>query len=141
LLVCGVKEVYNSTIMAGLQNIEKFSTHTNDVPHSQSPNLHKPSPLGSNKCAEFFAQLSTAQAINPILPRRKLMNIQVETGMDPWREEAWNVGQAVKIAEVAGREGWRVQYLVKLITAKKEIETMCEPVEEIKDLIESLCTS
>jgi hypothetical protein len=42
---------------------------------------------------------------------------------------------------VPGREGWRVQYLAKLIRAKKEMETMCEPVEEIKELIESLCTS
>ena len=72
---------------------------------------------------------------------RNLMNIQVETGMDPWREEAWKVGQAVKTAEVPGREGWRVQYLAKLIRAKKEMETMCEPVEDIKELIESLCTS
>ena len=72
---------------------------------------------------------------------RNLMNIQVETGMDPWREEAWKVGQAVKTAEVPGREGWSVQYLAKLIRAKKEKETMCESVEDIKELIESLCTS
>ena len=72
---------------------------------------------------------------------RNLMNIQVETGMDPWREEAWKVSQAVKTAEVPGREGWRVQYLAKLIRAKKEMDTMCEPVEEIKELIDSLCTS
>ena len=39
---------------------------------------------------------------------RNLMNIQVETNMDPWREEAWKIRQAVKFKEVPDREGWRV---------------------------------
>ena len=72
---------------------------------------------------------------------RNLMNIQVETNMDPWREEAWKIRQAVKFEEVPDREGWRVQYLAKLIRAKQEMETRCEPVEEIERLIGSLCTS
>ena len=41
---------------------------------------------------------------------RNLMNIQVETKMDPWKEEAWKIRQAVKLEELPGREGWRVQY-------------------------------
>ena len=49
--------------------------------------------------------------------------------------------KAVKTAVVPGRKGWRVQYLVKLIRAKKELVTVCEAVEEIKELIESSCTS
>ena len=62
--------------------------------------------------------------------RRNLMNIQVETKMDPWRKEAWKIGQAVKSEEVLGRECGRVQYL--LIRAKQEMDTMCAPVEKIK---------
>ena len=72
---------------------------------------------------------------------RNLKNIQLETKMDPWREEAWKIRQSVKLEEVPDREGWRVQYLAKLIRAKQEMETRCEPVEEIERLIGSLCTS
>ena len=38
-------------------------------------------------------------------------------------------------------EGWRVQYLAKLLQARKEMETKCQDVEEINLLIESLCSS
>ena len=72
---------------------------------------------------------------------RNLMNIQVETKMDPWKDEAWRIREAVKLTEVPDREGWRVQYLAKLIKAKQEMKTRCEPIDEIEKLIESLCTS
>jgi hypothetical protein len=72
---------------------------------------------------------------------RNLMNIQRETNLDPWREDAWRVRHSVKMADVPDREGWRVQYLAKLIGARQELETRCENVDEIDTLIQSLCSS
>ena len=51
------------------------------------------------------------------------------------------VRQQVNKAEVPVGEGWRVQYLAKLLQARKEMETKCQDVEEINILIESLCSS
>ena len=72
---------------------------------------------------------------------KNMMNIQRETGLDPWRSQAWMVREHISKAEVPVGEGWRVQYLAKLLHARKEMETKSQDVEEINLLIESLCSS
>ena len=72
---------------------------------------------------------------------KNMMNILRETGLDHWRSQAWMVRQQVNKAEVPVGEGWRVQYLAKLLQARKEMESKCQDVEEINILIESLCSS
>ena len=72
---------------------------------------------------------------------KNMMSIQRETGLDPWRSQAWMVRGKISKAEVPVGEGWRVQYLAKLLQARKEMETKCQDVEEVNLLIESLCSS
>ena len=72
---------------------------------------------------------------------RNLVNIQRETLLDPWVTEPWMVREAVERAEVPANAGWRVQYLGKLLDARRELDTKCESVEEVNLLIEGLCSS
>jgi hypothetical protein len=72
---------------------------------------------------------------------KNMMNIERETRLDPWTCKAWNVRNQVKRAGLPMGEGWRLHYLSKLLVARKELETMCQNVEEINLLIESLCSS
>ena len=57
---------------------------------------------------------------------KNMMSIQRESGLDPWRSQAWMVREQVSKVEVPG---WRVQYLAKLLQARKEMETKCQDVE------------
>ena len=72
---------------------------------------------------------------------RNLMNMERETGLDPWTTKAWKVREQVPRTEVQMGDRWRVQYLAKLLEARKEMEAKCHNVEEINNLIESLCSS
>ena len=72
---------------------------------------------------------------------RNLVNIQRETLLDPWVTEPWMVREAVERAEVPANAGWRVQYLGKLLDARRELDTKCESVEEVNLLIEGMCSS
>ena len=72
---------------------------------------------------------------------KNLANIERETGLDPWRSQAWKVRDMMKRVEVPDKEGWRPQYLMKLLMARKELDTKCSDVSEISKLIESLCSS
>ena len=72
---------------------------------------------------------------------KNLANIERETGLDPWRSQAWKVRDKIKRVEVPDKEGWRPQYLMKLLMARKELDTKCSDVSEISKLIESLCNS
>jgi hypothetical protein len=69
------------------------------------------------------------------------MCLERETGLDPWTAKAWCVREKVQRVEVPMGEGWRIQYLSKLLHAKKDLEIKCQDVEEINILIESLCSS
>ena len=46
---------------------------------------------------------------------RNLMQIERETNLDPWITPAWMIRETVVRAEVPPMEGWRVQYLGKLL--------------------------
>ena len=72
---------------------------------------------------------------------KNLKYLERETGLDPWTAKAWCVIDKVKRVEVPMGEGWRIQYLSKLLHAMKELETKCQYVEELNALIESLCNS
>ena len=72
---------------------------------------------------------------------KNLMNIQREASIDPWTRTGWKVREAVAGAEVPAMEGWRIQYLGKLLDARRDLETRCEDTEEISTLIDSLCSS
>ena len=72
---------------------------------------------------------------------KNLMKIQREANMDPWTRPGWEVREAVARAEVPAMEGWRIQYLGKLLDARRELETRCDDTEEITTLIDSLCSS
>ena len=72
---------------------------------------------------------------------RNLLNIERETFLDPWTSKSWEVREAVRRAEVPSSEGWRVQYLGKLLKARMELDTRCEDIEGVTSLIDSLCSS
>ena len=72
---------------------------------------------------------------------RNLMQIVRETGLDPWVEPGWKVRAAVQKSDLPVNEGWRVQFLMKLINARGEMEAKCEDTQEVTNLIESLCSS
>ena len=61
--------------------------------------------------------------------------------LDPWNTEAWRVRNAVPRSQVPAADGWRVQYLSKLLSRRLEMETECQDVEEITSLIDSLSSS
>ena len=72
---------------------------------------------------------------------RFLMNIQRETLLDPWLAQSWKVRAAVPKSNVPAQEEWRLVYLMKLIAARKHMESSCEDTIEVNALIESLCSS
>ena len=72
---------------------------------------------------------------------KNMLGIERETGMDPWTAKAWSVRKEVPRAEVPPGEGWRVQYLSKLLLARREMMVMCQDVEQVNVLIDSLCSS
>ena len=72
---------------------------------------------------------------------KNLLHIERETMLDPWKTEAWRVRNAVPRSEVPAADGWRVQYLSKLLSRRLEMETECQDVEEITSLIDSLSSS
>ena len=43
--------------------------------------------------------------------------------------------------EVPANEGWRAQYLTKLILARREMRTKLEDTTDVEELIDSLCSS
>ena len=71
---------------------------------------------------------------------KNLLSMERETCLDPWRARAWQIRANVKRAEAPSTEGWRLQYLSKLLMARKELELNCQDPEEI-NLINSLCSS
>ena len=70
-----------------------------------------------------------------------LSKIQRETGLDPWVTPAWKVRAAVPRAEVPVSDGWRAQYLTKLIWAKREMKTTLKDTSDVDDLIDGLCST
>ena len=72
---------------------------------------------------------------------KNLINIERETGLDLWTSQSWKVRAAVKRKEVPDGEGWRIQYLGKLLDARMDMSTRCEDPEEINTIIDSLCSS
>ena len=48
---------------------------------------------------------------------------------------------AVKREPTLPTEGWRWQYLAKLLHARRELLTRCENVDDITSIIDSLCRS
>ena len=52
---------------------------------------------------------------------RNLALIERYTGLDPWLTPAWMVRAATPREEVPVSEGWRIQYLTKLITTRKHM--------------------
>ena len=72
---------------------------------------------------------------------KNLALIERETGLDPWLNPGWKVRAAVPREEVPVQEGWRAQYLNKLIFSRRTMEAKIEDTTEIDDLIESLCSS
>ena len=72
---------------------------------------------------------------------KNLISIARETGLDPWTSQSWKVRAAVERKEVPDGEGWRLQYLRKLLEARMEMSTRCEDLEDINTIINSLCSS
>ena len=46
----------------------------------------------------------------------------------------------MKMVEVPAKEVWRPQYLMKLLMARKDLETKCSDDSEISKIIDSLCS-
>ena len=73
--------------------------------------------------------------------RKNLLNIEREVHLDPWTTPGWKIKEAVARAEVPAMEGWRIQYLGKLLDARREMDDNCDDTEEISSLIDNLCSS
>ena len=69
------------------------------------------------------------------------MNIERETNLDPWTTQSWQVRDEVPRTEVPAMQGWRVQFLGKLLEARMEMDSKCQDLEEINNVIDSLCSS
>ena len=69
------------------------------------------------------------------------MNTQKETLLDPWLAPSWKVRAAVPRSNVPAQEEWRLVYLIKLIAARKHMESSSEDTVEVNALVESLCSS
>ena len=72
---------------------------------------------------------------------KNLKNIERETGMDPWTDQSWRIQEAIQRREVPKGEGWRIQYLAKLLDARLGMKDKCQDLEEINSIIDSLCSS
>ena len=72
---------------------------------------------------------------------KNLIQIGIDTGLDPWVTQGWKVRAAVPRSEVPEGDGWRQQYLGKLIGARQQMEVGCEDTSEVDILIESLCST
>ena len=72
---------------------------------------------------------------------KNLLNIQIETSLDPWNTPAWKVHAAVEKSPVPVNEKWRLQYLMKLIEARQEMKATSENTDDVTTLIDSLCSS
>ena len=72
---------------------------------------------------------------------KNLALIERDTGLDPWVTPAWMVRAATPREEVPANEGWRAQYLTKLILARREMRTKLEDTTDVEELIDSLCSS
>ena len=51
------------------------------------------------------------------------------------------IGETVERAEVPANAGCRVQYLGKMIDARRELDTRCENAKEVNLLIDGSCSS
>ena len=72
---------------------------------------------------------------------KNLHQIERDVLLDPWLEPAWKIQQSVMKRAVPDNEGWRIQYLRKLLDARLELESTCDDYEELTNLIDSLCSS
>ena len=72
---------------------------------------------------------------------RNMLNIERETNLDPWTTQSWQVRDEVPRAEVPAMQGWRVQFLGKLLEARMEMDSKCQDLEEINTLMDSFCSS
>ena len=72
---------------------------------------------------------------------KNLALIERDTGLDPWVTPAWKVRAATPREEIPVSEGWRAQYLTKLIQARRSMQTNLEDSSDVENLIESLCSS
>ena len=70
-----------------------------------------------------------------------LLKIERETKLDPWKTPGWKIREVVARAEVPPMEGWRIQFLGKLLDARREMEDKFDNIEEISALIYDLCSS
>ena len=70
-----------------------------------------------------------------------LLQIERETLIDPWVNPGWKVRAEVSKSSVPDNEKWRLQYLMKLVMARQQMESSCEDTDEVNSLIESLCSS
>jgi hypothetical protein len=72
---------------------------------------------------------------------KNLALIQRGTGLDPWITPALKVGAVTPREEIPVSEGWRAQYITKLIQARRSIQTNLEDSSDVENLIENLCSS
>ena len=72
---------------------------------------------------------------------KNLLCIERETHLDPLLAQPWQIRNAVQREQTPPNEGWRWQYLGKLLHARREMEINCDNTEEISSLIDSLCST
>ena len=70
-----------------------------------------------------------------------LRRIHLETGLDPWVEPYWKVRNKIMKAVIKSEDGYRVQYLKKLLQSRLDARAQAQDTDELDLLINSLCSS
>ena len=53
---------------------------------------------------------------------RNMLNIERETNLNSWTTQSWKIRDEVPRAEVPEMQGWRIQFLGKLLEARMKMD-------------------
>ena len=62
-----------------------------------------------------------------------LRRISIETGLVPWTSPSWKIQSCVSKSTVQEGDGFRIQYLKKLINARFELRVIAEDTSRLDD--------
>ena len=72
---------------------------------------------------------------------KNLRLIETETGLDPWKSSPSDIREKLPMKIVPEQDSWRIPLLCKLLYQRQEMKANCEKIDQISNLIDSLCSS
>ena len=72
---------------------------------------------------------------------KNLLLIENETGLDPWKSTSIDIREKLPKKMVPEQDSWRIPLLCKLLYQRQEMKANCEKIDQISNLIDSLCSS